>query len=403
MVPQMVLLDQCSDLVLRCSDGRDIPCIKYYCMSTCDVIRYVCEDVDLEHDDRGRAVVPFPNVDSSDLALAVELMHGVRSIASLDADTTSAVVRGMRALGHASILPQLMSHLWKHVGESWAGTMLHLGDLLHTETLRLDVLRKLVLTFPTWPEFSAKVFAPDVVAIDAALATFLVRTLSQFFPAGPLFVRVMDLLPTSVLTAEAAIRVFTESRAHAHFHPAEAVDVMEALARAFERGGWDALTLELLRGILVAHRVYDVVPQAAANMHGSIVMLESTPMTSMLLTVSEPKGPASRKMAPWATVYVDWCTGHVDARLTMCRMDEDGKMVRRCQVRFSAFTRGSCAELWYDVRDVNPFMTFSVVTSGEYAAGNVDAFRNVIRSPLVTRLRIDVFYGGFDVLQKCFF
>lgn len=399
---KMDLLDQCSDMVLHCSDGRDIPCIRFYCVSTCEAIRNVCEDVELPRDGRGRLVVPFPNVDSTDLALAMEYVHGIRGLSSLCAGTCTAVLRGLRALGlkHAAMNEQLMRHLWTLVRGSRIDCVMHADDLLHTEAIQTEVLRALVVSFPTWAEFSTKVLG--AVSMDAPLATALLRTLCKFFPAGPVFHSLLDAIPAKVLTVRAAMRIFTESKAAMYFHPAEALDMASALTHKFA-GDTDDEALELLRGVLTASCVYDMAPHSANALHGSVIMLEHTPMGSMLLTITDKKGYAGRRMAPWATVNVDWSTGAVDLRLTLARLDDGGSSARRCQVRMVAYSKAGSAELWYDVRDVNPHYGFSVMNEGVYAAGDADGFVDVMRGPLVTRLRIDVFYAGHSVLEKCFF
>lgn len=393
-------------MVLQCSDGRGIPCVRYYCMSTCEVIRNLAEDVELAKDARGRAVVPFPMVSSTDLALAVEVIHGARTVSSLTDATAPATLRGLQALGHTAHTAHIMEHLWRQVCD---GGMLdlhpHLNELLHTVSVRLPALRKLVVLCPTWPEFRDRVLGE--VRMDAPLATYLLQHLSKFFPAGPLFAHILSVVPLAALNAASALAMFTAPKNAPSFHPAEAVEALHALAAKFEEGGWDPALLDLFRALLTAAQVYDVAPHAANTMHGTIVLLENTPVASLLLAVQDRKAVAvTRKMAPWMSLTADWLTGVVDAKFCVARLDDGGRHARCCQVRLTAYGDGSCglrcAELWYVFEGVNPLVAFNL-SDGQYGAGCVESFRSLMRSSTLARLRIDLFYGGHNVLHRAFF
>lgn len=415
----MALLETCSDMVLRCSDGRCIPCIRYYCLSTCEVIRNLAEDVELDKDPQGRAIVPFPNVDSADLALATSVIHGATPVTELTAETTSSALRGMRALGHTALVGGTMERLWALVqGGVFDDVRPHINELLHTPSVRHAVLQKLVVCCPTWPEFSAHVLG--ALDMDLDLARWLLGPLVKFFPAGPLFVRVLRLLPFSVLNATAVVNLFVAPRNASAYHPAEALDVLEALADLFHRGGWDPVQLDLFRCILAATREYDVAPHVANAMSGSIVLLTRTPAASMLLSVTDRHAGVSRKMSPWLFLNINRATGDVDARLTLEKLDDLCRSARRCQVRLTAYAEcdaerdaerdgagserdGACEELWYVFPHVHPLVPFSLAHDGHHGAGCPQAFRNLVRAPGLARLRIDLFYGDQNVLTKAFF
>ena len=397
-------------MVLRCSDGRCIPCVRYYCLASCEVISHVAEDTELPKDERGRCIVPFPNVDSSDLALAVEVVHGARAVGTLDSTTAPAALRGLQALGHTALSLIMMEQLWCVVcGGSFVEVQPHINELLHTESVRHKVLKKLAELLPTWPEFSSKVLG--AVSMDAELASYLLRMLARFFPAGPLFRRVLDLLPISVLDSRTALSLFAGPMNASSYHPSEVVDVLDALARTFQLGlatspaRWDVSLLDFMRGLLTAGQVFDVAPHVANSMHGSIVLLERTPTASMLLLVHEKKGVVNRKMAPWISLHIDWATGVVDARITMSKLDDVGRSVQRCQARLSVYggEDGRSGELWYVIDPVHPQLTFSLVDDGRYGAGCVETFRSLARDGSSDRLRVDLFYGEHSVLEKAFF
>lgn len=424
------LLLSCADMVLRCSDGRAIPCVRFHCLATCEAIRNLAEDAVLEKDERGRLVVPFPNVDSSDLAIAMDVVHGVLAVGELCAATAPAALRGLRALGNDALDEELVERLWEVTA---AGSMLdvqpHLDDLLHTRSVRLAVLRRVAVLCPTWPDFRRRVLGG--LAMDVDTATWLLRHLPQFYPAGLAFVAVLDALPPRVLDPATALRLLSAPCSAPHFHPAEALDAVHALARLFAREGWDAGQLDFMRSLLTAMRAFDVAPHVASDVHGSIVTITGAPAVSVLLTVRERRGGVcSRKMAPWLRLHVDWATGAVDARLSLRELASGvrgGWRALGCEVRLTAYEHWddgddgdggdrmdgegglvvarapATSELWYACQTTHPAGLLSLSEHGRYAAGDADAFRAAVRSSALSRLRVDVFYARHSVLHKAFF
>lgn len=395
------LLESCADMVLQCSDGRVIPCVRFQCMTTCDAIRHVVEDVELRKDAKGRMIVPFPNVDSTDLAMASNVVHGVTAVHQLDEYSTPATLRGLRALGHTSLTNEILERLWAVLsakdGAHWPDVRPHMCELMHTPSVRLDVVRQLARLCPCWPDFSSKVLGN--VTMDVQLATWLLPKLCAFFPAGPVFTRVLGLLPAGVLTPDAVLGLFPAS-APACFHPLEAVDVMDALAALFAAREWDKGVLGLLRALMAAMRVFDVAPCVANSLHGTIVQIDRTPTVSVLLAVAERKGPVSRKMAPWLWMTVDWAAGRVDASVQLSKLDDAARRARKCHVRLTAYgTAGDCAEVWYHVPVVHPAVWFRLLDAGRYVAGNPEAFAAAVRAGGLTRLRLDLLYGQHDPLH----
>lgn len=404
------LLESCADMVLRCSDGTRIPCVRFHCLTTCNVIRNLVEDVTLQKDERGRAVVPFPNVDSADLAAAIDVIHGVRPAEQLGADDVARALRGVRALGHDALTPRLLVHYWEALQA--AGTCgleaLHpyASDLVRAHGIRLDVLRRLVVLCPAWPDFSARVLPELDVTPD--LARWLLLHLTKFFPAGPLFTRVLELLtPLPSLTLADALSLFSEAANAPAYHPAEAMDAAGALAGLVAARRWDATTAAFLEGLRIATQVYDVAPHLASTLHGSLVLLERTPVASLLLEVmpeARRRPRVTRKMAPWLWLWADWGTGEVDARVTLSKLDDAGRRASACQVRLTAYARGGdSAEVWYAAPIMpmaHALAEFVVRQHGRLALGCEESFRGLVRGGALTRLRVDLFYGPRSVLDR---
>lgn len=402
MPASQALLETCSDMVLQCSEGAAIPCIRFYCIASCDVIRNLVEDVVLQKDDKGRCIVPFPNVSRTDLATAVEVIHGVRSVSKLSAASAPAALRGLRALGHTGMNTQIMQKLWSLVKDcGFPHIQPHINELLHTDVVRLDVLRRLVVLCPVWSVFSAKVLGE--VCMDLRLAHWLLVLLSRAFPAGPLFRRVLDKLPLAVLDAQAALSLFTAPANASAYHPSEAVDVLGALVRRFETAKWDAPLLGFMRALLTSMQVFDIAPHVAVPLHGTIVMLERTPAVSVLLVVGERRNVCMRKVAPWLSLSVSWVAGTVDARIILDKLDDPGRFPPSCQVRLTAYEAARSTEVWYAVDHVHPAVPIQLQTHGRCSAGCPQSFAAVMRSQGVSRLRVDLFYADHSVLEKAFF
>lgn len=395
------LLEQCADMVLRC-DGCDIPCIRFHCLISCDVIRNLAEDVDLERDSRGRVVVPFPGVSPDDLRMATHILHGVRGVTSLSTEDIAAGVRGMRALGHSVLDTNLPERLWSVLDHNDINAVRpHLGDLLYTKALRLPVLRRLVTLCPTWAEFSPLL---DDVVVSADLATWMLSYLTKFFPAGPVFTRMLGAIPASTLDPAKAVALFTAPKNASSYHPAEALDVVRELRRVFRARGWDPSLLGLLDALTESMNMFDVAPFAANAMHGSVVILERTPAASLLLSVTAQRALTHRKMAPWIVLNVDWTTGAVDARISLDKLGGTARYARTCQVRLTACDLdGNEAEVWYALLDLIPLASFTIRDQGRVAAGSLGRLQRMVASTRLTRLRIDLFYAEHSVLEKAFF
>lgn len=401
------LLESCADMVLACSDGTRIPCVRFQCLTTCDVIRHLVEDVVLQKDERGRAVVPFPGVDSRDLAAATQVLHGVRPADQLDAPEALRAVRGLRALGHDALAPKLLQRYWAVMHErcAWPQLQPHASDLVRAPPIRDEVLAKLVRLCPTWLDFSEHVLPALDVTLD--LARWLLPRLTNFFPAGPLFERVVELLgaqPADSVTPAGVLSLFSEKQNAVAYHPVEAMDAAVAVADLFRARRWDASTLAFLDGLAAATQVYDAAPQLAAPLHGSVVLTTRPNNASVLLEVAgRRRGGVSRRIAPWLWLWIDWDTGEVDARVTLAKIDDGGLGASACQVRLTAYScGGECAEVWYVAPAVPSAVAlppFTLREHGRVAAGNQESFRGLVRSRGLTRLRADLFYGQQSVLD----
>lgn len=398
----MELLEKRADMVIKCDGGRLLPACSYVAMTKCATIRHVVEDTTLPKDDAGRVVVPFPNVPAEELSLALQLVHGAGEGAEWGSDSIAAALRGLDALGVCgTIYLQTLINLWFKVRGRWARIEPHVDTLVRCAMIRSDVLRDLVVLWPSWPDFRDKVLG--AVPMDVALATEVMNTLASFFPIGPLHTFLLDQLPPT-RTGD-AMDVFARSKASSFCHPAEVVDVARAVSSAYGRLGTGATTVtHFLDAACTALETVDHVPCAATSISGTVIEVSGTPMVSMLMTVHDRKGGGTgRKLAPWLVVFIDWSTGMVDAEVRLGRLP-DARCTSRVQVRLTAYGNdNACADLWYSVEGLAQGVAFQLADAGAYVSGNVDAFRGLVRSSALSRLRFDMFYARDSVFEKSFF
>jgi hypothetical protein len=404
------LLDSCSDMVIRCDDGSDIACVKYTCMTMCDAIRNLVEDIDdLERDDRGRVVVPFPGVNSTDLALAVYVMHHAVPFQTLTRDTAVVALRGLRALGHAAHLcDAVLEHLWGTLRE--CNHIVHLqglvDDLMHHPTIRDAALQKMATLCPTWTEFSARVLSQ--VSMDTHLAAWLVRTTRSFFPAGPVFLAVLRKLRG--LDGDKVMRLFVDSDVASCCHPTEMYHIMSQ----FNTGPMQAALGDTMAKFLwMLSWPFDaeycsLAPSAAAGFNGTVRCYED--VASALLTTLDARH-SYRRITPWLRLHVVWAVGSVAVYMDTSPWTDVSRRVRehgRCEVRITAYAKypDEAKDLVYTVRVPNP--NLAAVSTDEpsmskLVAGDPTAFNRLVASSSLKMLRVDVYHSKRNVVLDPFF
>jgi hypothetical protein len=408
MVPSPALVEEYSDMVIACDDGVVIPCVRFSCVTSCSAIAHVVEDTLLDTDPKGRGIVPFPGVDSNVLGLALDIIHGIRNVEELSESDCVRALDGFGILGHELNKPAVLARLWGLSKNADLDlVMRHADELLHHDTVRTSVLRRLVVLRPVWSQFTTDVLSK--LTLDLSLAVWILRVLPAFFAAGPLFAFVIDRVPETNLSLASIMKLVYAPESALHLHPGEVVDVMRAVMTKVRQCGLDSGVSSMLSALVSASVMFDAVPYSANKVYGTTVMLDGFPCASLLLSVDTPICVA-RKMSPWLTMTVNKLDGILDLCVAPCKLDDPGRFARNFDIRVTAYsktdtrTTPATQEVWFEAKDVDPNVQhrFSMANLGRPALlGCKDAMRAAVRES--SKIRVDVFYAKACVLHKPLF
>lgn len=403
----LAMLDKSADMVIKCDDGRLLPACTFLVVSKCKAIQHVVEDTELPKDDAGRLVVPFPNVPVKELSLALHLVHGVTDGKEWAAECVGAALRGLDALYVCDHTYRLaLSKFWWKAQDHWVLIEPFLDRLVHCVSLRGEVLRHLVVKFPSWPEFRDKVLM--AFRYDYDIAAELMNLFGTFFPIGPMYSFLMGRIPHTDRNVERAMEVFTKSSSAAFYcHPPDVNEVLEAVIETHQICVEGVLADETRESAATRflHKIqcglwgFGHVP--SVPMGGSV--LQGDYMVSVMLGVfDKTRGTRGRRITPWLKMFIDFSNGTVDAQV-MLRKLRDARFASNVQVRLTAYGEDdACADVWYSLEDVVHNAAFSLMGEGAFVAGDQEAFRGLVRSSGLGWLRFDMFYGHMSVFEKYF-
>ena len=415
------LLDKCADMVLQCDDGTLIPCCTYNCVSASGVMRNLLEMVDDEVEytysksadgRRPRIVVPFPNVPSDMLLTTMDVIHGVRSIASMTLADVSLTFRGMDLLDCSCMHNILLTRVWQLVcTESNLEAILeHAAKMVRCDMYRTQFLTRLFQLAPLWTSFRELVFPR--LDMDFPLAKVLGPVLMKVFPAALVFKELLETLPASVFVKDGAMfELIGDTSNGVYYHPLEMEDVLHAAQIAMESAsqissGSNCPAAAAFRAIRTAMLVYDVAPTSASSMHGTVITYERVRAASVMLVVEKRlKKTKQFRATKWLRVLVDPAAGTIDFGLRLADMDENGREARAAQVRIMAWAtdRPTPGEVWmvYTAPFLQPWMTLSKADASS-TFGSELAMRATVQSSRLHKIRVDVFYGRNSVFTHPF-
>jgi hypothetical protein len=383
-----MLLD-CADMVLRLSGGADVPCdvpcVRYNMLASCEIVRFLAEDVSLDRDAAGRTVVPLPGIDEASVRITVDLLHGISAAADLSRDDAKRALRGMDVLGSRLLVPLVHARLWHWIQhDALAEVLPYVPRLAAEPGVQLPLLRRLVAMRPQWADFKAEVL--DRLPMDFELARVVLSHLVRFFPASTALAAVVDKLQHP--TADKILALCGEHGSY--YHPGEVRDVMTLVDRALDA---DSPTRALARTMLGALGTYRTLPLAAAKVHGTVLLFE-VPTVSVLLTFdTDSTRPIFVRATNWLRVNVDRESGTMDISFVLGRFDEDG--ARNVQLRVLCWTEDTecggsdvSSEVWYEFTDVEAvgWTSLSQAAATSEHQGQVAA----LQEP--RRMRLDFFY-----------
>lgn len=383
-----MLLD-CADMVLRLSDGTDVPCVRYNMMAACEIVRFLAEDVSLDKDAAGRVVVPLPGIDAPSVRVTVDLLHGICAASDVSRDDAKRALRGMDVLGSQVLVPLLHARLWHWIQYDALGELLPYVPRLAAEAkVQVPLMRRLVGMRPQWADFKVEVLSR--LSVDFELARVLLCHMVRFFPASTALAAVVDCLQHP--TADKILALAGEHGSY--YHPGEVRDVMTVLERALEAHCPESPALGLARTTLGALSTYRTLPLAAAKVHGTVLLFEE-PTVSVLLTFETgSQRPIFVRATSWLRVNVDRESGTMDISFLLSRVDNTGD-VRDVQLRVLCWsedvecgTSDISSEVWYEFAGVDTHAW----TSLSQAAGTSEHQGQVAALQQPRRMRLDFFY-----------
>lgn len=377
------LLDEYGDMVLRCDAGADLACERFTMVRSCSVIRNVMEDVELDRDARGRAVVPVPGLPREALQLAIALLHGVKTTVHLrTAEECECALRGLSCLGNDTLTNDVLLHMWDRLKfQSLGAIRPHLDVLLHGTT-RACVLRYLMRVCPTWTQFR-EVLAE--VSMDLTLAAWLLENLKQHFPAGLL---VGAILPRVRADPDALVALLTGLKGY--IMSGEVRDILCHL-----RAACPGVTCGLL----------DAMRDAQPHTFSQSSFFWERGRGTVVVGFSNTQGHVVVKPSSWATLTVDWDAGKLTVRLHPMHSEFRNS---RVQVRVMAYTPDESVadgvlasyesptgitEVWYEgfvlTKTAKVTSTFAVVR------GSLEGVADALKTGRTEVVRVDVFLSRF--------
>ena len=378
------LLEACSDVVLRCGDGVEIPMSKFACMVSSPVLRDALR-LTTGKDDRGRSVI-LVSRSSAGLVAALGVIHGTLVVYRLSVDDALAALEGFDWLGGGGVCGILstatLGRVWALLEhEPLAALKPHLQKFLDSESIRDDLLVKIVKLCIGWRPFTD--IMQDVI-IDAKIAHAIMRKLPKLYP--PVLLLRFCLARLTTRTPENVLAI--AAHAGVYYHPDEVLSAMhdvEEFVPAFA---------PLLRTWIDGMSTLDALP-TLRGMRASVVSYHE-PSASVLFDFADASraGQQHRRFSPWLTLH--WshpgfdASGGFDADVTLAKIDRDGMAATRLDARFMGFGYDDgdvVYERWHSFSILNPRNPVRVSTG-------TPIYASPPRSGRVGRLRLDLFYGG---------
>lgn len=390
---QEALLNACADVILKCSDGVDIPLSKFTCMTSSPVLREALR-LSTATDAVGRAVVKLPRA-SGGLATALGIIHATRSIFAMPAEELMSALEGFDYLGGGGVgfvlSTATIQRAWSLMkASSLADVKPHLQRLLDSPVTRDGVLLRLVTLCIGWHPF---VDALEDVIIDKNIGTAVVGKLGRYYPPILLLRLSLDRLtsrtPDSVLALAAQQGVY--------YHPPEVLEAMREVQTLV------GPACGLVRAWIDGMSTVKPAPRLGGISASIVCYHEST--TSVLFDLedaSRGRAHQRRRFAPWLVLH--W--GHpnfdaidgFDADVTLAKIDREGRAARRLDARLIGFAgdKSVMYEHWHSFPALDPRDTVRLST------GNT-AYAAPRRAGRVHRLRLDLFYSGtLPVWESCY-
>lgn len=405
------MLAECADMVLRVADSQEIPCVRFNMMAACDIVRFLIEDLGwdaLPGDARGRKIVPIDAaIEPSCAILAVEVIHGIRAVSSLDKDETLMAIRGMDLLGCRACTPLLRARLWHWLRRAPLEELVpHIPALTVDEGVQTQLIRRLVVLKPFWHDFKIDVL--QNVELDFDTAKVFLAHLVRFFPAAVVLDHVLHRLRQPTIANLLALC----GEHGCYYHPGEVRDIMTSLQKTLSKTGGEEARgpLGLVKTVLGALGTYKTLPLSLCRAHGSVLLFDTT--TSVLVKFDpDHTRPVYIRASNWLRLAVDKEAGTIDCSFVLGRMDDEG-YATSVQVRLMCWTESAkqdgdgeesrgqeCSEAWYTFRGVDRGAWTALSQHSAHTARGLD-LPAALTDP--RRMRLDFFFDVVNILDHPF-
>jgi hypothetical protein len=387
-----------ADAVIQIDDDTALPCVKFVMLMACSTIRRLDEDVELKRDAHCRQIIPLPGADHLGVAVALDVIHRVRPVSSLDKNETIAALECMDLLDCHAFRSDLHTRLWSWV-QADQNIMPHVPRLVRDAALQIAVVQTLIARYTLWTDLCQNVL--DVVRMDFELAQIFLKHLVRFFPAIAVLEAILERLVQPTVD-----KVVELCSCHGtYYHPDEVADVLKLLRGTSPkgRGGktaapspWPA---RLAESLLRALDTYQAAPRAASKVHGSFIVYaditaSAEPTASALLTFEpEYRSTAIIKVADGVRVQIRRDTGEVWASFLMTKVDDQTSTHLRVRVTCTSQNRLlASTEVWYEFDAIDPGAWVNL-TEATRRWGHEASQQAVLRDPW--RVRFDLFHSPF--------
>ena len=383
------LLRECADMYVVCDDGTRIPCSRFHVSTRCAVLRWVAEDVGVARD------IPVPLVSSRTLALALDVVHGLRDIAEYALAEVDLARAGFDVLGcDIDTAPREWALL--EPSATIDDLRPRLAALIRSSVGRSAVLRRAIVLAPGFDDLvrTLKACQPDT-----ALSIYCATALAHMYPAGALVRELLKMTPG--VSLDDALRIAGCDGVGTYMHPAEvaavAVHVRDMFRNSHESAAWG-----YVRSVASAMHTFDAAPASCSAFNGSVISFHDSQSTSVMLSLD---GAAPRRrltVAKWLKVSLaESLVVSVRAHL----IDQAAQLARCLDVRvFVETSSGHRAEMMYSWRAPAWIPQTEVSTSQcATAAGDPGIFENVVAAGKFARkmtVRIDTFYGATSIVDR---
>jgi hypothetical protein len=397
------MLSECSDLTFECGSEPPIPASQFVCLASCSVVRDLLECIDVPIDPITRCrTIKLVGAPHSMLQIALDVLHEIQDVNTLDFDDVMACRRGMEFLGCVKFDTELAERVWvtsrTHTIQTHF-THIAVPILLEYPILRMATMNELIRRMPFWNEM--REYLVEHVPIHRSLAKSILPFLLKMYPAYLAFEMLVESMDPASLSEECVLEMMGGMEIGIYFHPVEVCDTLDFLERIFRLHDWNLFVCNALRTLHIATRHYDAVPEMARRIQGSLVMYTEAPTGSVTLNISEILVKTVRiRVTPWLRIAIDPRNGTIGADISARQIDEMAAVAHHLQVRIMAFTKGSkdVGEVYYTWETMPDARTFPLETC-DIVLGSHEKLATFIKNRFLKCIRIDLWYGDRSILE----